>query len=241
MIKSEAINELATALAKAQGELKSALKDSSNPFFHSNYADLASVWDACRKPLSENGLSIIQTLDKTETGTMLETTLLHASGQFITSTLKITPKDETSQAIGSAITYARRYALSAMVGVCADEDDDGEAAMGRTKVKPAAQQPAKPAPAVSPTTKEVKTPPVPKESQIKVSKTLPTPDKIKPETIKEINDLAHSMIPDNKTIIQDTQKYMYDKFQKQHTNELTEEQGQQLLEVLKSGKIKEGK
>jgi|GEM_PF-478653 len=127
MDKSEQINELATALAKAQGAMTPAIKDSNNPFFHSQYADLASVWDACRKPLSENGLSVVQTINGND---KLETTLLHSSGQFISSVLAITAKEQTSQAIGSAITYARRYALSAMVGICPD-DDDAEAAMGR--------------------------------------------------------------------------------------------------------------
>ena len=127
MDKSEQINELATALAKAQGAITPAIKDSNNPFFKSQYADLASVWDACRKPLSENGLSVVQTIDGND---KLETTLLHSSGQFISSTLSIVAKDQTSQSIGSAITYARRYALSAIIGICPD-DDDAEAAMGR--------------------------------------------------------------------------------------------------------------
>ena len=127
MDKSEQINELATALSKAQGCIKPAIKDSTNPFFKSQYADLASVWEACRKPLAENGLSVVQTIDGND---KLETTLLHSSGQFISSTLPFVAKDQTSQSIGSAITYARRYALSAMVGICPD-DDDAEAAMGR--------------------------------------------------------------------------------------------------------------
>ena len=63
MIQSETIGKLSEALAKAQGAMQNAVKDSSNPFFKSTYADLASVWDACRKPLSDNGLAIIQTAD----------------------------------------------------------------------------------------------------------------------------------------------------------------------------------
>ena len=108
--------------------MKPAIKDSSNPFFKMQYADLASVWEACRKPLSDNGLSIVQTLDDGK----VETILLHTSGQYVSSVLAFTAKEQTSQSIGSAITYARRYALSALVGICPD-DDDGEAAMGRSE------------------------------------------------------------------------------------------------------------
>jgi hypothetical protein len=128
MLKSENINELATALAIAQANIKAAKEDSQNPFFKSNYADLASVWGACRKPLTDNGLSIIQTTNNDNDKVIIETTLLHKSGQWITSTLSLKPKADDPQSIGSAITYGRRYSLSAMVGVCSDEDDDGNAA-----------------------------------------------------------------------------------------------------------------
>jgi len=127
---SEQIAELATALAKAQGSMGGALKDSANPFFKSKYADLESVWTACRKALSENGLAVIQTTDHSEIGVRIITTLVHASGQWIRGVLPVLAKDQTPQGIGSAITYARRYALAAMVGVY-QTDDDGEAAHGR--------------------------------------------------------------------------------------------------------------
>lgn len=130
MIKSEQINELATALSKAQAEMKGAIKDSKNPFFKSSYADLSSVWDACRGPLTKNGLSIVQTNcgDSPETLTVC-TTLLHSSGQWISSQLTGKPVKNDPQAIGSAYTYYRRYALAAMVGV-SPEDDDGNSAYG---------------------------------------------------------------------------------------------------------------
>lgn len=130
MITSEHINELTTALAKAQGEITGALKDSANPFFKSKYADLASCWDACRAPLAKNGLSVFQVPETTENGLTLITTLAHASGQFVRGSLPVTPKDDTPQAMGSALTYARRYALTAFVGI-AQIDDDGNAASGR--------------------------------------------------------------------------------------------------------------
>lgn len=133
MQTSESINELATALAKAQGEITGALKDSANPFFKSKYADLASCWDACRAPLSKNGLAVIQAMDTTAEHCHLISRLIHSSGQWISSVTPIQPKDDTPQAMGSALTYARRYALTAMVGI-AQVDDDGNAASGRPTV-----------------------------------------------------------------------------------------------------------
>lgn len=133
MQTSETINELAGALAKAQGEITGALKDSANPFFKSKYADLASCWDACRGPLSKNGLSVVQGLDVSEGHLYLKTRLMHSTGQWISSTTPVTPKDDTPQGMGSALTYARRYALTAMVGV-AQVDDDANAASGRGAV-----------------------------------------------------------------------------------------------------------
>ncbi len=131
MTTSEQINELAAALAKAQGVMNGAAKDSANPFFKSKYADLASVWEACRKPLTENGLSIIQSPSADGVKVSIETRLLHTSGQWIAGTVTTSAKEDTPQAIGSAITYLRRYALQSFAGV-APEDDDGEAAQGRS-------------------------------------------------------------------------------------------------------------
>lgn len=128
--QSEQINELAGALAKAQGKITGALKDSANPFFKSKYADLASVWDACRAALSENGIAVIQLTESDDSGVFVITLLAHSSGQWVRSRLRLTPKDTSPQGLGSAITYGRRYALAAAVGV-AQVDDDGNAASGR--------------------------------------------------------------------------------------------------------------
>jgi hypothetical protein len=134
-MQSESINELAAALAIAQGEITGALKSSKNPFFKSNYADLASVWDACRESLSRNGLAVIQTTEGVSTETItVVTTLAHKSGQFIKGVLTMTPKDGSPQAFGSCLTYARRYALAAIVGV-AQVDDDANAASGKDNGK----------------------------------------------------------------------------------------------------------
>jgi hypothetical protein len=125
---SPSLGALAGALAKAQGEIKGAAKDSENPFFKSRYADLASVWDACRKPLADNKLAVIQLPKADNDGVTVTTILAHESGEWISEALTLPLKDQTPQAVGSALTYARRYGLSAVVGI-APEDDDAEGAM----------------------------------------------------------------------------------------------------------------
>lgn len=132
--QSQEIGALAAALAKAQSVMEGAKEDSSNPFFKSKYADLASVWAACKAPLTVNGLSVVQTVENGGEKAYLVTTLLHSSGQWIKSFMPILMSKQDAQSLGSAITYCRRYALSAIVGVC-PADDDGEAAVGREHVK----------------------------------------------------------------------------------------------------------
>tara|TARA_B110000503_G_scaffold112420_1_gene168481 strand:- start:6 stop:587 length:582 start_codon:yes stop_codon:yes gene_type:complete len=129
MNKSESVAGLAAALAKAQGQMKGAIKDSANPFFKSKYADLASVVEAIRAAFSANGLSYIQTVEPSEKDEVrVETTLLHSSGEWISCGVLSLPVSKVdAQGYGSALTYARRYSLSAAVGV-APEDDDGNAA-----------------------------------------------------------------------------------------------------------------
>lgn len=131
MDKSEQIDAIAAAFAKAQGKVKHAVKDSTNPHFKSKYSDLASIWEACRDALTENGIGVIQAPFSAEHGEIgLETMLLHASGQFMSRSFTMPVPQFTPQGVGSALTYARRYALAAMVGVSPD-DDDGEGAMAR--------------------------------------------------------------------------------------------------------------
>ena len=130
MNTSESINELATALAKAQGQIKGAAKSAQNPHFRSTYSDLASVTDAIREPLSSNGLSYVQGLGQYVEGVItLTTRLMHDSGQWIESTasLPVSGKTLNAQAVGSATTYLRRYALQALIGL-PSVDDDGNAA-----------------------------------------------------------------------------------------------------------------
>jgi hypothetical protein len=130
MNKSESIAGLAAALAKAQGAMKGAVKDSANPFFKSKYADLASVVEAIRAAFSANGLSYIQTVEPSDKDEVrVETTLLHSSGEWISCGVLALPVSKVdAQGYGSALTYARRYSLSAAAGVSTELDDDGNAA-----------------------------------------------------------------------------------------------------------------
>lgn len=134
MKRSEQLNELTKALSSAQGEIKGAAKDANNPHFRSQYADLQSVWDAIRGPLTKNGLMVTQhpSVSFDGEGAVVDvlTLLSHTSDQWVESILSMPLPNPTPQAIGSAITYARRYALQSVVGV-APMDDDGEAAEGR--------------------------------------------------------------------------------------------------------------
>lgn len=122
-------------MAAVQGSLKPAIKGSSNPYFKSKYADLQSCWDSCRSLLTANGLSVLQTFVQDASGesVTISTTLLHSSGQWISGDLTMKPAKADPQGIGSAITYARRYALAAIVGIVADEDDDGNAATAKVQ------------------------------------------------------------------------------------------------------------
>lgn len=126
--RSEQCADLFAAIAKAQGEIEGAKKDSTNPHFKINYADLASVRDVTREPLAKNGLAILQWPRTTEGGVEIETVLTHASGQYMSGVLWLPCGKFDAQGIGSAITYGRRYALMSVAGV-APVDDDGNAAV----------------------------------------------------------------------------------------------------------------
>jgi len=132
---SDSIAKLAEALSKAQGSLEHAKKDTENPFFKSVYADLASCIDAAKKPLADNGLSVVQTTELTDNGLILKTVLMHSSGEWITSIYPINPVKSDPQGYGSAMTYARRYSFCAITGVASD-DDDGNAASQPGKKQP---------------------------------------------------------------------------------------------------------
>jgi hypothetical protein len=137
---SDTIKEISAALLKAQMAIKAAIKDSTNPHFRSKYADLSSVIEAVKEPLNKNSITFIQPVSFDEHGVLVETVLLHTSGEWISGTLAIPVSKQDAQGVGSAISYGRRYGLQAMCGVPA-EDDDGNAATASTaasKITPVA-------------------------------------------------------------------------------------------------------
>jgi hypothetical protein len=140
-MQSEAIAEIAKALSKFQGQLQPAIKDSTNPFFKVNYADLASVWEAARKPLSDNGLSIVQGIEGQLPSAIAWTLLLHTSGEWIRSEIPLLVSKPDAQGIGAALTYYRRYGMAAILGIT-QEDDDGNTAGKVDTKKQEAKQPA---------------------------------------------------------------------------------------------------
>lgn len=124
-MQSEQVNELFTALSKAQSEMKPAIKDSTNPHFKSNFSSLSACWDAAREALAKNSLSVIQTPMVSEGVNYLVSTLGHASGQFIRSVTPLITAKNDAQSFGASLTYFRRFSLCALVGI-SPEDDDGE-------------------------------------------------------------------------------------------------------------------
>lgn len=129
------IGALAAALAKAQGDMTGAKKDAiaevqygNGPMRKRSYADLASVWEAIRKPLSSNGLAVLQLTEPHGAAAVCVVTLLaHASGEYIRTRLVMPVTKNDAQGFGSALTYARRYSLSAICGIAPEDDDDEEA------------------------------------------------------------------------------------------------------------------
>lgn len=127
MSQSESIDALSKALAAAQGEMKNAVLNRVNPHFKNRYADLAAIRDAVVPALSKSGIAVTQFTDFRDGQSVLITRLMHESGQWIEGAYPLTPQ-ANPQAMGSQLTYARRYTLSAIAGISADEDDDAEIA-----------------------------------------------------------------------------------------------------------------
>ena len=135
MNKSESIKELATALCKFHQQVGKIKKEAKNPYFKSNYASLPNILDAIQEPLSDCGLSFVQFPTDEN---ILSTTLMHVSGEWMEASYKMKPTKADPQALGSAITYQRRYALCAILGLNTD-DDDGNNASKPITIKEALQ------------------------------------------------------------------------------------------------------
>ena len=133
MKTSDNLDKLAADLTLAQAEMGGAVKDSTNPFFNAKYSSLTSVWKACKDALHKYGFSVIQSPIDVDGRIGVETMLLHKSGQFIRDRYTLGVKKQNDpQADGSSISYSRRYALAAFVGIC-PEDDDAEKSMARNQ------------------------------------------------------------------------------------------------------------
>lgn len=223
--QSEQLNELGAALAKAQTAIRSAAKDATNPHFKSHYADLPAVVEASRGALTANNIAVIQLpLCDPENGRVIVSTmLLHASGQWIRSAASALPRDLSPQSVGSAITYLRRYGLASMVGVVADDDDDGNAAQPtRTQSSASKEAPAKPAngsyaPAIKPDD--------PRASSIE---TLATPKQLA---------MAQALCKDMKRNIEDAVSYYFPDHQVK-AEELNRQAMSYLIDQLKQYKEK---
>jgi hypothetical protein len=143
MNQSENINELATAMSKAQAAMKPATKDSTNPFHKNNYSNITSIWESARIPVTSNGLTVWQDVTTSEKSVSVTTKIVHSSGQWVEfGPLTIPIAKFDAQGIGSATTYAKRYALCGALGIVSDDDDDGEAAcmpMRKEEYKPQAK------------------------------------------------------------------------------------------------------
>lgn len=142
MPQSEKIGELAKAIAAAQAEMKPVKRENENPFFKSRYADLASVWEAI-KPFHAHGIAVTQIPFDAGLGMIgLTTQLTHESGEWISGSLALPVSKEDAQGVGSAITYARRYAIGCLTGVVTEDDDDGNQAVQAKPAQRFAQQKA---------------------------------------------------------------------------------------------------
>jgi hypothetical protein len=137
---SPTVGELAKALAAAQAELEPAKRDATNPHFRSKYADLSACWDAVRAPLARHGLAVSQLPSLDGDVVRLTTMLLHTSGEFIGSDAAVRIAKHDAPSVGSALTYLRRYSLSAIVGL-STEDDDGASAMASAPAQQSRSQP----------------------------------------------------------------------------------------------------
>ena len=146
MTMSETIGAIAPALVKAQAEIRPIVKDSTNPAFRSKYTSLDAIMEVVRPVLAKNGLIVVQSVLDTidgehSTSITVESRVIHSSGEWIAGVVQVPVMQQTSHGFGSALSYGRRYSLSALLSLASDEDDDGNGAIGqqqhaRPQIKP---------------------------------------------------------------------------------------------------------
>ncbi len=142
LYQSESIGKVSAALVKAQSTMGVAIKDATNPHFKSKYADLASIINAARDPLADNGLAVVQRSHPNDRGVQLQTTIVHESGEWISDAGLFLPAAKVDpQGFGSAMTYARRYSYAAMLGIVQDDDDGARAVAQQQAARIAADAP----------------------------------------------------------------------------------------------------
>ena len=141
MTMSETIGAIAPALVKAQAEIKPITKDSTNPAFRSKYTSLDAIMEVVRPVLAKNGLIVVQSVLDTidgehSTSITVESRVIHSSGEWIAGVVQVPVMQQTSHGFGSALSYGRRYSLSALLSLASDEDDDGNGAIGQQQARP---------------------------------------------------------------------------------------------------------
>lgn len=141
MKMSESVDKILPAIFKVKSKLESISKDAANPFFNSSYADLNTHLEAVEPLLAANDMILLQPVCMGENHDYVESLILHSSGQWISSQMRLVNTPDMQKA-GSAVTYARRYTLGALLSI-KTEDDDGEAAVGRSSSGPAKKWPSK--------------------------------------------------------------------------------------------------
>lgn len=133
MLSSDTIGEVCKALAKAQAAMPNVVKNAqvSTGAYKFRYATLDAILDAVREPLAANGLAVVHAISHANGNLVLTARLLHESGEWLGSSVPLAAEKGGIQGLGSAITYLRRYTLAALLGIAADDDDDGVAADGK--------------------------------------------------------------------------------------------------------------
>lgn len=204
MNRSESIIELSKALSKFQGEVKNPKNTATNPFFKSKYAPLEEVLNTTRPILSKYGLSVIQSPSSEGEYVSITTILMHESGEWMEfQPLKLKTDKNTAQGAGSAISYGRRYALSAILGISSEDDDDGNIAEPKKEYKPNV-----------PTTKK---PNNVKESNLASEKQL---------------NFVYKLVKDKEYGADNISKYIKDNYKKASSKELTKQEASELIEML---------